>query len=354
MISSSSVFRNALLVTKKTLPVKNGLRMFSSQKRTQSVIYHKIQEPIKYLDKSSIESYGLLSDINTKIIFPTLSKKTLIFDSNYNENLFREHDLGVLQEYRKLISESSIHFHFKEFMLTLVDFLIIHANHRLDILEKNKGKRIVENGALIRFIYEYFDNLSVTVSDKMLYEINPSDDLFTNAFMRSNIRNLIRSSVRIGSSQKTASISAAISLTSAIRSLPKSHKEICRILNIDPNDDEDDYYDELLPIKNELLNNNKIKIFVDENYLGPKFQHLFKKYSKTDIENVHDATQTNLVLRTVLEKSIKTNKSVSENAYGDKLTTVSSKYIQEFFQRSRDFENAVRTFKGKLYQIDDT
>ena len=180
----------------------------------------------------------------------------------------------------------------RPFLLELIRGMLTHSQHRPDILELNAGRVIPENGPLIREMYLLSESASIRETSNLLKSFCTNDTL-TEAFLRSDVRRLIRNIVRVGATQHNAKLAARMSLFSSLDSFHKRYQPALGILNIDADFkkilDADESDKPLLTAQlrrrfdhlfSGALNTDSkaVSSWVDDQFQGLSFQDLVEKY----------------------------------------------------------------------------
>lgn len=184
--------------------------------------------------------------------------------------------------------------------------------------------------------------------------------MFSTAFLRSDVRLLIRNIVRVGATQHNAKLAARFSLLSSLETFPKRYQPVLMELNIEEdfknilnaNDEEISILRSQLKRKFDRLFSNPLNTksndvlnWIDCQFQGLPFQDLIEKYMEQGLI-FSDS------LKRVSDSASKDNPTATKNMANQKPTHVTEKYKRDMVE-SDLFKPAFTSSSVLRYKVVD-
>jgi hypothetical protein len=222
----------------------------------------------------------------------------------------------------------------QHFLSELIEGLVTHTNHRLQILELNSAKITPENGPLIRMLYRIAEKSSEDVAIKTINQLGISnDDILSKSVLQSIFRNLTRGLIRIGGSQTSANHAAATALETAALTFPEKFKTPLielGVYNLARNSKQHSAQDELefrSTFKTSLGSyklqpKSSVKAWMNNNFLGLSYLDLIEKNMSRGLNFQHSMEE-------IAKSASKPNKKVNDSLARAAPTKVPPNYVNQ-------------------------
>jgi len=232
-----------------------------------------------------------MKHLQKDLLVPHLKAKVDLIGGSYDETSWLLPDQRLLRDCESLVLRDASLDPIRPFLLELIRGMLTHSQHRPDILELNAGRVIPENGPLIREMYILAERASIQESSNLLKSFLSNDSL-TDAFLRSDIRRLIRNIVRVGATQQNAKLAARQSLISAMATFSEEYSKPLSELGFLPllqtkhrtESERDQIEEDIHTLARDVFSSQIINpspelvTWLDDQFQGFSFKDLVKKY----------------------------------------------------------------------------